>query len=341
MKDSKILIIQTAFLGDVILTTPLVNALFRSIKGAAIDFLTTPASAGLVETNPAVREVLIYDKRGRDRGLAGIRKIAGELHNRAYDVCISPHRSLRSAYLTYRSGAELRIGFNTSSWRGAFSHIVPYRHDIHEIERNLSLLNPLEIPVKPEKPSVIPDENDREVVESVLAETGGVSADRLFAVAPGSVWPTKRWPAGHYADFCRQLAAIDFKPVLIGSSGDGPLCRQISDLAGNALNYAGKFTLRQTACLLTKCRGLLTNDSAPLHLGMAADIPVFAIFGPTVPGFGFAPFGENGFVIERKDVGCRPCGIHGGKKCPVKTFACMELITAGEVFKKVQAYFAS
>jgi heptosyltransferase-2 len=341
VKDSKILIIQTAFIGDVILTTPLLNTLFRSVQGITIDFLTTPASAGLIETNPAIREVLIYDKRGRDRGLAGIRKMAGELRKRAYDLCICPHRSLRSAYLAYRSGAELRIGFNTSSWRGAFSHIVPYREDIHEIERNLSLLNPLDIPVKLENPSVFPDENDRKVVEAVLAETSGASSDRLFAVAPGSVWPTKRWPAENYADFCRQLAAIGLKPVLIGSSNDDPLCRTISGLAGSALNYAGKFTLRQTAYLLTKCHGLLTNDSAPLHLGMAADIPVFAIFGPTVPGFGFAPFGEHGFVIERKDVGCRPCGIHGGKKCPVKTFACMELITPGEVFKKVQPYFAS
>jgi len=341
MKPSKILIIHTAFIGDIILATPLIDALAKSFGAAQISFLTIPPSVNLIETHPAIHEVIVFDKRGGDKGLSGLLKIAGRLKDASYDLCICPHRSFRSAYLAYRTGAEKRIGFRNTAWRGAFTDLVRYRSEIHEIERNLSLLQPLGIETALKRPSLFPDDEDMTRVEQVIENIDTGQNKGLFALAPGSVWPTKRWPERYYAQFCRKLAENDWQPVLIGSLSDHPLCEAIARTAGYGLNFAGKFTLRQTGYLLTKCSGLLTNDSAPLHMGMAFDIPVFAIFGPTVPAFGFGPFGPKGFVIERKDVLCRPCTIHGGNKCPVKTFECMELISADEVFRKVELYFAN
>ncbi len=341
MKPSSVLIIQTAFLGDVILTTPLVDALARVYPGIFIDFLTIPVSVNTIETHPAVRHVYAYDKRGHDAGLSGIRYMARMLNQRNYDICLCPHRSFRSAYLAFRTKAKIRIGFQNSAWRGGFTDLVPYQHNRHEIERNLSLLKPLGISIPLMKPTVIPDNNDRNIVELELNTHAPGKKDTLFAVAPGSIWPTKRWPKGHFAEFCKRLKAHGWTPVLIGSGDDAALCSEIAQLAGGGINLAGKFSIRQTGYLLSRCRGLLTNDSAPLHLAMAFDIPVFAIFGATIPEFGFGPFGPKGFVLERKDVGCRPCGIHGGKKCPVKTFECMEQIHADEVFIKVMNYFTT
>ncbi len=341
MKISRVLIIQTAFLGDVILTTPLIDALANAFHGIQIDFLTIPASVNLIETHPALEKVYAYDKRGQDAGLHGLHHFSRAIKQQKYDVCICPHRSVRSAYLTYQTRADIRIGFNTSGWRGGFTDLVRYKQDIHEIARNLSLLHPLKIFTPLKKPTIFTDENDRSIVDHELKKITAKEQKQLFAVAPGSVWPTKRWPKSSFTAFCVKLHENNWQTVLIGSNNDIALCAEIAQASGKGINLAGKFTLRQTGHLLSKCQALLTNDSAPLHLGMAFDIPVFALFGPTLPEFGFGPFGSKGFILERKDVGCRPCGIHGGKKCPVKTFACMELITAEDVLKKVHSYFAN
>jgi heptosyltransferase-2 len=339
MKTPKILIIQTAFVGDVILTTPVIDTLAENFEQAEIDFLTIPASVNLIETHPAVAHVYIFDKRGIDSGLKGLLRIAKEMRNRKYDICICPHRSLRSAFIARRTGAGNRIGFDKSAWKYAFTNRIRYRSDIHEIERNLSLLQPLGLDSPIRKPSVFPDKEDREHVSRIIAESGLADGDKIFAVAPGSVWATKRWPAPYYSEFCRMAGEYGWQPILIGSGEDSELCEEIVGKAGYGINFAGKFTLRQTGELLSRCQALLTNDSAPLHLGMAFDIPVFAIFGPTIPEFGFAPFGPKGFILERHDLGCRPCTMHGGKSCPINTFECMELIDPASVFMSVRSYF--
>jgi heptosyltransferase-2 len=124
-------------------------------------------------------------------------------------------------------------------------------------------------------------------------------------------------------------------PVLIGSKQDVNLCDKICKFCPDAINLAGILSLRQTYKFLKNCTGIVTNDSAPLHLGLAAEIPVYAIFGSTVPEFGFAPFGKNDCIIEDTALACRPCGIHGRKKCPVKTFDCMNNLTPAFVLNKI------
>lgn len=323
IKNPKILIIQTAFIGDVILTTPLIEVLKKKYPDAIIDFITIPKSKNLLETNPHIRNLIIYDKREKDRGIRGIFKFSKFISSEKYTICITPHRSLRSAILTRSSGATLRIGFDLTAWKGAFTHLVFYKTDIHEIERNLSLLNTLGIKSDRIPPVLYADNEDVVHVNKVLNDAGIKNNSTPLALAPGSIWPTKRWPEEYFEKLCQIIAQKAGNIVLIGGEDDRPLCERISHTSEAATSVAGKLSLRQTYHLLKSCSALLTNDSAPLHLGQAAGISVYAIFGPTVPSFGFAPFGEHSYVIEQKELNCRPCGIHGGKKCPTKTFDCM------------------
>jgi len=325
-KMKKILIIQTAFIGDVILTTPLISRLQENFPQARIDFLTIPNSFNILETNPDLNKIIIFDKAGEDKGIRALLRTASQLAEENYDVCLVPHRSLRSAILARKSRAPLRIGFDRSAWKKAFTTIVPYRSDYHEIERNLSLLSPLGIKTHISTPTVIATVEDRLVVDEQLKILESGTYKHLIAVAPASVWPTKRWPADKYAALCRILQDYRIAALLIGSQDDMALCQRIAADLPNTFSLAGKFTLRQTYALLTRCSGVVTNDSAPLHLGMAAGIRVFAIFGSTVPAFGFAPFGEMAYILENTTLSCRPCTTHGRKTCPIKTFECMATV---------------
>ncbi len=331
----RILIIQTAFIGDVILTTPLIEAIGKKFHQSSIDFVTTPKSEDLLKNNPHIKNVIIFDKNDRDRGISGLLKFSKRIAGKKYDICITPHRSFRSAFLTYQTAANLRIGFDRTAWKRAFTHLVTYRDDFHEIERNLSLLSAIGIKSHISPPVIYSSETDNRVVDSILKDFDVQKNDTLIAIAPGSIWPTKRWPEEYYTSFCRLMEKKGRQILLIGGKEDQDLCQRIVSHCHQSRSIAGRLTLQQTYRLLKRCVGLLTNDSAPLHLGMAAKIPVFAIFGPTVADFGFAPFGPQSYVIENKDLACRPCAIHGGNKCPLKTFECMESLKPEEVAAKV------
>jgi heptosyltransferase-2 len=334
-KNNKILIIQTAFLGDVILTTPLVAELRKIFPSGLIDFLTIPKSVNILENNPDLNEIIVFDKKGIDRGLSGLYKMGKLLSNKSYDFCITPHRSLRSAYLSYATGAKTRIGFNRSACKKAFNHIVKYRADFHEIKRNLSLLESFNSDIKLSLPRIFPTEDDKKIIDQLIIDKNINIKSRIFALAPGSIWPTKRWPESYYAEICNKLVRDGYQPVLIGGPADKELCNIILKGCQAAQSLAGEITLRQSTYFLMQCAGLLTNDSAPLHLGMAAGIPVYSIFGATVPEFGFAPIGEKSKVIEYKNLACRPCGIHGGNKCPTKTFDCMLKLKPDKVYDEI------
>jgi len=339
-KAKNVLIIQTAFIGDVILTTPVIEELANEFPGVKIDFLTIPNSKNLLESNPNLNNLIIFDKRGKDRGLRGLMRIGNVLKNNSYDVCLTPHRSLRSAFLSWMTKAEIRVGFNRTTWQKAFTHIVTYKSSIHETDRNLSLLSILGLKRQNRLPTLYSTENDKRKVETLLRDLDRVKYPCLFAVAPGSVWPTKRWPEDYYKKFCQLVGGNGSLILLVGGPEDQDICQRITSQSNNVISTAGKLSLRETYYLLTQCSGILTNDSSPLHLGMAAKINVFSLFGPTVPEFGFAPVGPKSKVFENRALACRPCSIHGSKKCPIKTFECMESlnpdIIASQVIKTLQ-----
>ncbi len=335
----KILIVQTAFIGDVILATPLAEAAQQRFPGSRVDFMAIPAAANLLEKNPFVHRVLIFDKRGRQRGLAALWKMAAGLKQEQYDLALVPHRSLRSALLVWLAKIPQRVGFDRSAGSWLFTASVPYKQK-HEVERNLDLLRALNGAIPIPSPKITWDEADTQIVDSFCGDS--IEGKWFCALAPGSVWATKRWPGERFAELARRLIAeAGARIYLIGGQSDAELCACLAREIGEAcLNTAGKLTLRQSSALLDRCQILVSNDSAPTHLGVATHCKVITIFGPTVPAFGFVPFGDGHVVIEKK-LPCRPCSSHGSKRCPIGTHACMLEISIDEVFDEVLALLTS
>ncbi len=342
----RVVVVQTAFPGDVVLALPLVQALRGLMPDSQVGFVTIPAAAALLRNHPDLSEVLVYDKRGTDRGLSGMRRFAQRLQGRRFDVALVPHRSLRSALVVRLAGIPRRVGFSTSSGRFLFSDLVAYDPGAHEVDRNLALLGPLGFDaasVSP--PSLYPAVEDVARVDALFRSwqaDGGVPR-RIVAVAPGSVWMTKRWPESHFLALVKKIADAGWCVALVGGGEDRPLCGRLADMAGRShvVNAAGALDFLQSAELLRRSDLLVSNDSAPAHLAAAMRVPVVVLFGPTVPSFGFAPRGPRDVVIERSGLPCRPCSIHGGTKCPIGTFDCMIGITPEEVFRAIESILLS
>jgi heptosyltransferase-2 len=334
---SKILILQTAFIGDVILTTPLVRAVRRLYPQAEIQFLTIPLSYNILETNPHLKKIWIYDKQGIDRGVLGLVKIIKKLRSETIDLAIVPHRSIRSAFLVFGSGIPQRIGFNRSTGKFLFNHTVKYLSNVHEIERNMTLINYI-TPVVMDKylPEIFVNQFDQQIVTSLFSKMDLRSTQNIICMAPGSIWPTKRWPVKYWIQLIKLLAKDGYKTILIGSEDDKYLAEQIKQCVPmNVVDAMGKFTIRQSGEVIHRSRLLVSNDSAPTHLGVAVGTPVLTIFGSTVPSFGFYPFGQKNRVAEIKGLSCRPCTDHGRTRCPKEHFKCMLDLTPELLFQIV------
>jgi heptosyltransferase-2 len=334
-RREKVLLFHTAFPGDIILALPLLQVLRAHAEDCIVSVVATPAAAGVLENHPAIDEVILYDKRGRNRGLAGMMTMSRRLRNEKFGVALVPHRSLRSAFITSRAGIPRRIGFSTSAGKWLLTDRVPYRARDHEIRRNLELLRPLGLdPPDFEYPRVYPDDADRARVDELLQSRSPVSQAfdprKMAAIAPGSVWMTKRWPQESYEELGRLLVEDGFSLALIGGREDRVLCQSIAEGISreHAVVAAGELSLLQSAELIRRCCVAVSNDSAPMHLAVAVQTPVVALFGPTVPEFGFAPRGERDVVLGVPDLSCRPCSIHGGDRCPIGSFDCMVGLTA-------------
>ena len=318
------LVIQTAFLGDVILTTPLLAALAR--QHGPVDLVTTPAAASLVEKHPAVREVLRYDKRGTDRGVRGFFRLVAQLKRRNYRQAYLPHRSWRTGALARLAGIPERIGFADGSTL-FYTRMVGRPGGGHEVERLLALADP---GVEPPVSLGLGEEDDLEASRWLAGQ--GLRGD-FIALAPGSIWGTKRWP--YYGELAARLSA---PVVVVGGREDVELGDAIvAASGGRARNAAGALSLRGSAALISRARLLVTNDSAPLHMATASGTPIVAVFGPTVPSFGFGPRGARDRVVEHDHLACRPCSAHGPEVCPLGHHRCMKELGVDLVLEAVQS----
>ncbi len=342
LKESKILIIQSAFIGDVVLTLPLVQQLSKTFPHFSIDVIVIPRSAEVLRNHPAINNIIIYDKYGIDKGIKGFLRLLKFIKSEHYEIAFIPHRSFRSALLAYLGKIKRRIGFNKSVGKILYTDIVKYEKGNHEIGRNLSLLKPIsKVKIIKEPPLLYPTSADIVFINKILFEEEILDTSKLIGVAPGSVWNTKRWTKEGYFQLIKKLVSMNFILCLIGGKDDVVLCEEIVSAigTGRVFSTAGKLSLLQSAELIKRCKILVSNDSAPIHIAAAVGTPVVAIFGPTVPAFGFAPIGKLDSVIETLNLKCRPCAIHGGKKCPIGTFECMLKIKHELVYDKIMEVY--
>ena len=334
----KILIIQTAFIGDVILTTPLIRLVSQNFPEAEIHFLTIPSSKNTVETLTYISKLWIYDKHDRERGLIAFSRLIRKLRLVQFDLVITPHRSLRTALLAFLSGIPVRIGFKNSMGWFLFTRTVKYPSKIHEIERNLKLVEPLNIIAhQKELPEIQITRRDKNSVDEWIKEKKIPKPEKIIAMAPGSVWFTKRWPVNYFRELAGKFSESGYGIIFVGSKDDEYLYRDINQPKNPSFyNAMGLFTLRQTAEIIRRSQLLISNDSAPTHIGVAVKTKVLTIFGSTIPEYGFYPYGNNDRIIEIENLYCRPCTDHGRHSCPQKHFRCMLKITPEQVFHEAQ-----
>jgi heptosyltransferase-2 len=331
----KIVVVQTAFLGDVVLTTPLFRAIKRVYPDSHLTALVTPAAAPLLEADPHLDVLLTYDKKGGD----GLGDVVLRVKGLRFDWLVSAHRSHRSGLLSLLSRIPVRVGFSDAALSWTYNRRVDRPRAAHEVDRNLALLRGLDHEPLPSDRvlHVGYSEEEREQVEAVLGEAGVADGTPLAGLCPGSIWPTKRWTAEGFAAVARSLAARGLRPVLLGGPGDVRAARRVEEFAGIGgalVNAVGRTPLKALAAWMDRLAVLVTNDSAPLHVAAARGTPAVAVFGPTTRDLGFGPFHRASRIVE-VELECRPCGLHGGRRCPKGHFRCMADVTPDEVLRAV------
>jgi len=349
------LVVQTSFLGDVVLTTPLIAEL---AKRGAVDVLTTRPGTEILANNPAIRNILLYEKRDRDKGVRGFARIVGRVRHTGrygtpppssngpraqsvYDAAYMAQGSIRSGLLAMASGVRHRIGFDTASGRAFYTERVRYDPARHHAERLWGLsMSDCADPPSPEqiRPRVYPGDDERRVVERLLA-SAGISTP-FIALAPGSAWGTKRWP--FYPELA-VLVAKQFPVVIVGGNGDVEIADTIiSQLEpGRGLNTAGRLSLLASAELIGKAAALVGNDSAPQHLASAMRTPTVSLFGPTTPDFGFGPLAPGSTTLGLADLACRPCDRHGPARCPLGHWRCMRELSSKQTYEVLMQTLSS
>lgn len=340
LHPGKILVVQTAFIGDAVLTLPLLRKMRALFPDSRLAVLTRPETVDLFKNSDAVDEVIVDDKRGLSRGPLGAWRMAQDLKRMAFDLAVVPHRSLRSAFIARAAEIPIRVGFHSSVGAFLFTQTVPFSWLMHDVERNMSLLAPFtdRVEASPNGSRFL-KRSDPSVVERVrqeLERAGWTPDTPLIGIHSASVWATKRWLPERFAELIRRLKAEvpGAMVVLIGGPKDTANAEEVWELSGRAaVNIAGKTSLRELIELMRYVDVFISNDSGPMHIATACRVPTLGIFGPTTRELGFFPYGPSTEVVE-VDLKCRPCGLHGHQACPERHFLCMRLIRVEDVLAK-------
>lgn len=321
----KILLIQTAFTGDVVLATPVAEKLHQYYPEAEIDFIVRKGNESLFTGHPFIREVMVLDKKEKYKSLFSLLK---RIRRRKYDLVVTMHRFGTSGVLTAFSGAKEKIGFDKNPFAMFFTRKIT--HEIgtgkHEVKRNLELIEHL-TDTHTQRPRLYPTEADLKNISFYK------SKGPYVCFAPTSVWFTKQWPKEKWVALAKMIPA-KFQVFLLGGPGDKKHCDDIVRMAGipNVTNLCGQLSYLQSAALMEGAVMNYVNDSAPMHFASAMNAPVTAIYCSTVPAFGFGPLSERSIVVETDEkLSCRPCGLHGYRECPELHFKCALTIDVKKV----------
>ena len=327
---NKILIIQTASIGDVILSTPILEKLQFYFPKAKIDFLLKKGNEALFNSHPFLHSVIIWDKTTRK--YKNLFRLIKYIRSQKYDCVINIQRFTSSGLLTLLSSGNLKIGFNKNPLSLFFNHRIKHSigSNIHEAERNLRLIEKITdqagFPMK-----LYPSQQNQ-------AKVSQYKTVKYITISPASIWFTKQFPEEKWVEF---LSLIDqnLRIYFLGSTKDKEMCERIIGAAGNdnTMNLCGRLHFLESAALMKDAQMNFVNDSAPLHLASSVNAPITAIFCSTVPEFGFGPRSENSAIIQTSEIlKCKPCGLHGFNKCPEKHFRCAKTIKVEKLLNRLE-----
>jgi len=310
----RFLIIQTAFLGDVILSTPLASELKRIYPDAIIDVLVRKSAASLIENHKYIDHVITFDKSISK--FKALKQTISEVRKNKYDEVINLQRFFSSGVITLFARSKKKIGFRSNPLSQFYTTKIIHKIDNgkHEVERNLETIQHHGAK-KICRPSLFPSDADYQQIKPLT------DVD-FFCIAPASVWFTKQLPKEKWIEL---LDGLKGRVYILGAPSDKKLGDEILHASKNksVKNLCGTLSLLQSAALMQSAKMNFVNDSGPLHLASALNAPVTAFFCSTIPEFGFGPLSENHKIVQIKEpLDCRPCGLHGHKSCPKGHFKC-------------------
>ncbi len=339
----RFLVIQTAFLGDAVLATGLLEKLHAHFPDAAIDLVVRQGNEGLFDGHPFLHRLFVWDKRrGKTRALF---RLIGDLRRTEYDHVLNAQRFFSTGLMTVLARGKEKVGYDKNPLSVLFTRTV--KHVIgdgrHEMDRLNALIDHLTDGTRP-LPRLYPTpQAQAEAHEHDLSRPSGMSAwarpvppqrdghPPFVCLFPASVWFTKQWPEHKWIELVKALPP-DHAVFLLGAPGDSALAQRIIAASGRGVDLCGRLSLLGTAALMEGAAMNIVNDSAPLHIASAVNAPVTALFCSTVPAFGFGPLRANGHLVETTEkLDCRPCGLHGHRACPKGHFKCAEGIEVGRV----------
>jgi len=329
-----ILIIHTAFIGDIVLSTALISKVKEKYPDSDIYYLTTPLGKEVLKNNPKIKEVIVYDKRGKDKGFGAFISFVRKIRNLKIDVCLTPHRYLRSSVLSLLSGAKIKVGYDIANLSFIFNKKIKYDKTKHEVEKLLSFVDDDN---KRFELEMYPNEKDEIKIDSLVKNLS--ENKKIILIAPGSKWFTKKWPEEYFRILIQKLVKRDDLLIIITGGKEE---KEIElNLDSKVLDLRGEISLLELAELTKRAILVVSNDSAPIHIASAfPNTRIIGIFGPTVKEFGFFPWSKNSKVFEINGLYCRPCAIHGGNSCPEKHFRCMKEITPDLIENEIYNYIA-
>lgn len=313
----KILVIQAAFLGDVILSTPVLTNLKHLYPKSDLFTLTTPLATQFFKFDPRVKQAIAFKKRDEHSGILGLFKLIEELKAINFDMVISLHRSIRTSFLVSRLGVKETICFDDAWGSFFYKKRIKRANAPHAVLRNLSILDlkdPLtDLELFPDPDYKAPEGN-------------------YICLFPGSEWFTKKWQG--FRNSAEILISQGKKVVVLGSAQEREYNKEL--MSGlDVEDFTGTTNIPQTMKIVSESKGVICNDSMALHMASAFKIPRVSVFCATSPQFGFGPWGVRGAVMEDLYLPCKPCRRHGSNRCPTGTNLCMTRVQANDVISRL------
>lgn len=343
--SAPILVVQTAFLGDLLLSTVLLREIRRARPRAPLHLVCRRGFGTLMKGLGLIDEVHEIKKGDTE----SYRQAHSELEKHRFEWIVCPHPSIRSAQFVQGLFAGQSISF-TRGWNALHFSKTVLSPDLPDPLRQLALLKPV-VPGLGDRfarwsqiswnakdadgfLTSIPDELSMEMKSRLLRETPATPvAPRTWVLFPGSVWATKQWPEEHFENLAAQLIQEDIQILWLGGPDEKEVCQRLAEKLPRTRSIAGQLSLWESLVVLSRAEGVIANDSGGQHMAAIAGAPVLSIFGPTVLEFGFRPWAKLTAVAEREELFCRPCGPHGGRKCPRGNHECLRDLHPDTVFQ--------
>ncbi|MCU0416574.1 MAG: lipopolysaccharide heptosyltransferase II [Cytophagaceae bacterium] len=327
MKEpSRLLVIQTAFIGDVILATALIESLHQAYPHATLDLVVRQGNEILFQDHPYIHKVWVWNKKKQK--FKHLLQLGIQLRKEKYDISITLQRFFSTGLLSAIANAQHRIGFHNNPLSFLFTKKVAHRwgSGVHEVSRNFDLIADLP-KVQVSRPVLYPS-------AAIEASVQTYTHKPFICIAPASVWFTKQWPEAYWSQLI-QMIPTAYTVYVVGGPGDTTQAQRIVQTSGvnHVVVVTGTFSLMESAALFQKAAAVIVNDSGPLHIASAMNTPTVAVFCSTVPSFGFGPLSTRHRTVETMEqLDCRPCGMHGKKECPLGHFTCGTSITPKMVY---------